>query len=1234
MLFNNWTSGILNQDVRYLTLTFLCCFLPLSLSSQKVLIPIYDPPDKRFDNFYILDGEASQTSTCVLIDKKGFLWSGTDEGLYRYDGSRYVRYSFNKEGKRSSSAYITCLFEDPDGVIWAGSKAGLGRVEQPTGTLTLFKPDTTAGTNRGNTIKSVNVDSEGLLWIRTGKNIYSFNKKTLRFTLFQVDSLSWYPENEAFVTNPNCFLEDNFKNLWFVTNRGLYRFSHETGIFNEVLLSSGQSAESRMKKVNNIISDRVGTIWIGTDGAGIMKWNPSDESANLLNELPGIRGRMNFNKVTSILADSTGALWSFGTNCFSRFNPNDNTITNYKFLYDHQTIYETPGSTVTVDQSFRFSDGSIWFFSWEEGLIYRFDPSSEKLVLYRTPAFVAFQCYPGRDESIWFACVRYNVFRLLRKQVPWFTIAPVNNTADVSQVHKGSIIEDRLNRTWFLFNQGIFIVKRFDMSSSMEFEQIILPGGISVTSGGYADRKGNLWFGSKDGRIFRYNPGSSSLTEFTLPFPSDDIRFANIPLTREDKSGNIWVVIFKHGLYRLDRTLNKLELVEGTHQYYLNREQNTINDFLVDSRNNLWILSTENVLRITLPEMEITDFSRTGDEAFREFDANIRVREDADGDIWILNGISGLNLLDRQSGEFRNFSPSGKITASSYYDLLIDRKGKFWIANDKGITVWDRSKGNVRTLRTPKLQYDAQGYQIRSGRIIYINENQLYVFDEDTPVNNVVPPIQMTRFQVNGKDYEVPAGITDKNSHGKIVLPFSENSVRIEFASLNFINPEENRYRFFMKGIDRDTIDAGQGIAAEYRGIHPGNYSFWVSGSNNDGIWNPDGLSLDIRILPPWYRSSVAYISYLIIMIVAITSYIRIRTRAIINEKIRLEAIVKARTAELELKNTQLAEIDRLKTQFFTDISHEIRTPLSLIMGPLETISREGAMTARMGGMVEMMKRNVQRLMHLINQLLDISKLDTGKMKITLTRDDIVKCLRILVYEFLSMAESKRIKYTAEIPDKSHITFFDRDKIEKIVSNLLSNAFKYTPAGGTVKCSVKIESGDVPENGTLLVSVTDSGPGIYPEYREKIFDRFYRIEGHHENEGYGTGIGLSLVQEFVALLHGSIKLDSDPGQGSDFSVSIPLGIAHLSPDEYIMVSVAPAMTERNSSIMQSGWYEPKNQGKEYDRKAAILIIEDNDDLRTYIKDSLGNGFVFHESDNGISGLNTAFTMMPDLIITD
>lgn len=285
--------------------------------------------------------------------------------------------------------------------------------------------------------------------------------------------------------------------------------------------------------------------------------------------------------------------------------------------------------------------------------------------------------------------------------------------------------------------------------------------------------------------------------------------------------------------------------------------------------------------------------------------------------------------------------------------------------------------------------------------------------------------------------------------------------------------------------------------------------------------------------------------------------------------------------------------------------------------------------------MIEMMKRNAQRLMHLINQLLDISRLDAGKMKISLAEDDIVKCLRILVYEFLSLAESKQIKYIADLPEKAFKTWFDRDKIEKIIFNLLSNAFKYTPQNGTVKCMIKIQSGTGHnEYPVLHIRVVDSGPSISKEHHSRIFDRFYRVEGRHEDEGHGTGIGLSLVREFVALLHGEINVRSNPGEGTDFSVSLPLGKDHLSSDEYVIIEPSFVDAKRPDPVVWKPEYISGLIKKAEKDKMRILIIEDNEDLRSFIKETLEKDYNILEAENGKAGINTAFTMMPDLIVTD
>ncbi len=275
------------------------------------------------------------------------------------------------------------------------------------------------------------------------------------------------------------------------------------------------------------------------------------------------------------------------------------------------------------------------------------------------------------------------------------------------------------------------------------------------------------------------------------------------------------------------------------------------------------------------------------------------------------------------------------------------------------------------------------------------------------------------------------------------------------------------------------------------------------------------------------------------------------------------------------------------------------------------------------------------RLMHLVNQLLDISRLDARKMRIVLTEEDLVKVLRILVYEFLSLAESKKIQYVADLPHDGLITWFDRDKTEKIISNLLSNAFRYTPPGGNVRCVARIEPGGTGSGAPRLnVTVTDSGPGISPADQARIFDRFFRAEGHHEASGYGTGIGLSLVREFVTMLHGTISVSSSRGKGSGFSVSLPLGKEHLADDEYVIVPANAAGIEKVPPFIADDRFDPGYARSRDKVKTSLLIIEDNEDLRSFIGKSLDPEYRIIEAENGLTGLNTAFTMMPDLVVTD
>ncbi|MCU0409497.1 MAG: ATP-binding protein [Bacteroidales bacterium] len=455
-----------------------------------------------------------------------------------------------------------------------------------------------------------------------------------------------------------------------------------------------------------------------------------------------------------------------------------------------------------------------------------------------------------------------------------------------------------------------------------------------------------------------------------------------------------------------------------------------------------------------------------------------------------------------------------------------------------------------------------------------------------------------------------------------------------QMASLNYLDPAKSRYRYILDDYDKDTTWSGTRNYAEYRNLPPGRYTFRVSGTNSDGIWNSKGEALEIRIHPPLYGSAGAKIAYLLIFISALAAYVKWRTRHLEIDRERLEALVRQKTLLVEDKNRQLEETDRMKTAFFTDVAHEIRTPLSLILAPIETIAGETQGNERIRGLIELISRNGQRLMTLVEQLLDISRLNSGKMKLTLIEGDVIKCIRILVYEFLSLAERKNINYIVDIPDIEFFTFFDRDKLEKILSNLLSNAFKFTPGGGTVNCRVTLsEAPGESWKHELILSVRDTGIGIPPKYHDRIFDRFFRVGAKNGYEYQGTGIGLSLIKDYANLMHGTIRLDSEADKGAEFTLRLPMGSEHLAPEEYIIVNQSRSGDVRTEmeSFSESGTIcgpEPDTHSR-----MRILLIEDNSDLRGYIAASLPEYEVLMAGD-GKTGVNMAFTRLPEIVITD
>jgi len=1201
--------------------------------SQKILYPEIFPVNNRIDNFLTMDGAADQTTNSMMFDSKGFLWSGTETGLYRFDGVRYVEYPGKaRDSSGYAGYYVSTLYEDSDGIIWAGAIGALNRLDQVTGRFKNYYPDPEGKFPVNNVIRLIREDEEGLLWILTNGNIYSFDKTISVFTEYKTPVESWRNPTDVFGEQPERFVIDRRGNVWSATGRGLYCIDRAERKLRTIIPSPDDPAMKKFEAVGCVSEDNAGNIWCGTANGGVFRIAPGNPVPEKISFDPDGKYRSYFVNVSALLHQEDGTLWIFGNNAFMHYDPEDGTCDTWLISYE-----KTPRSWLArynflPGDVFLHPDSSIWMFWRRTGVMARFERKTEKLSLYRMPYQIDMRCIMDNSGSFWVACVRNNIFRLSTGLMPYETIYVLNGAA-ADVICKSKVAPDQSGNIWTVLSTGINKIQIRDHYSSPKPEKLRIPGEDTIFSSVLADSKMRLWLGNRHGKIIRLDKGTSSKKVYALEHPVKEMFNENVHILLKDDSEFIWAATPTAGIYRFnDPTDSFIHVLDYD---TLPGSRITFNDLLISKKGEMWIIFIDRVYRVEPVNRKVSDFSSAASENNLVMGYYSRIREDKYRNIWLLNSHRGLFLFDREKDCFTSYAPRGTKLGSFCYDILPDTLGRLWITHNEGITVFDPVTGKSRLIRINRSQFDIQGYEV-PGHIVYINDREIYLFKHDIPLNKEAPAVYLTRLDINGESYEkVIQSENEIRELKELNLRHNQNSLRMEFSAINYLDAKNNTYFYFMKGVDDDTVSSGTVNFAEYKKLRSGRYTFWVTAANNDGIRNKSGTSIAVNIKTPYYSSMLAYLFYSALVLSLVLLYIRWRLRSIRLENIRLEKEVSQRTAELNIKNRQLEDADRLKTKFFTDISHEIRTPLSLILGPLDSLITENHYEPATESLLEMMRRNGQRLMHLVTQMLDISRLDSGKMKIVLSQSDITVFLRLLVYEFVSLAESKKIKYLVELPDKQHIVLFDEDKLDKILTNLLTNAFKFTSPGGTVRCNARIITGGLKgESGKLAFSVEDTGEGIDSRNIDRIFERYFRAEGGRDHLRDGTGVGLSLVRELVSLCHGTIEVKSRKGEGSLFEVTIPLGKEHLSPDEFIISSERMAETERHEPVMWKDVETASVNSEKEQARQRIMVIEDNDDLRNYLTANLEKDYSVTIAENGSEGLNLCMTLVPDLVVTD
>lgn len=625
--------------------------------------------------------------------------------------------------------------------------------------------------------------------------------------------------------------------------------------------------------------------------------------------------------------------------------------------------------------------------------------------------------------------------------------------------------------------------------------------------------------------------------------------------------------------------------------------ENRVEALLVGKSNALWIgtvgggLSKLDTSRTSYTHSRYIENDSTSISS----DLIYSLYQNDDSTLWVGTQGGGLNKLNLNTNQFKSYTTEDGLPNNVIYSILPDDEGNIWLSTNLGLSQF---KPAEETFKNFDVQDGLQSNEFNRHAAFRANNGYLYFggikgmtyfHPNDIQTYSYLPPLAFSKLLVNQKEIAIQQNL---------VLKHNENLIEIEFAALSFEQPFDNQYRYRLIGVSDDWIEAGNKNTVIYSHLKAGKYNFEVQGSNSDGIWNRDSLQLKFRISPPWWQSIWAYIFYTTLFFIIIYAIYRFK----LNKKLA------------EAEAYRLKELDQLKTDLYTNITHEFRTPLTVILGISTQLKKEVNENAKHS--LEIIQRNGQQLLNLVNQMLDLSKLESGKIELKYTNGDIINFLKYLYEAFHSVAEASSIQLHF-LSDLDELKMdYDIERVQQIFYNIVSNSFKFTPEGGNIYVQAY-------QNGQYFqLKIKDTGIGIPNDQLDKIFDRFYQTD--FNNQSNGTGIGLALVKELVKLMDGTIEVVSKVGKGTEFILQLPI------KSDAATITAKPnkpfVVFNSDISVLPNTFHIPT--------KVSVLVIEDNEDVLYYITSCLKDQFNILSAQNGEEGIQLAQKNIPNLIISD
>jgi signal transduction histidine kinase/ligand-binding sensor domain-containing protein/AraC-like DNA-binding protein len=1127
-------------------------------------------------------GLSQVTVSCIFQDSRGFMWFGTQNGLNRYDGYRFeVFQSKTDEEKSISHNQVNGIAEDSLGNIWVATELGLNRYNYRDNQFLRFYKSSGSKGISNNKVSCIYRDRNGTIWIGTEQGLDCVNIKTLTFSKRTFN-------NFLYNNRITAIHNDSYGNIWVGTLKGLIKYnlnsdSHQIFTHNQLLHSLSDD------HIRCVFEDSNRNLWIGTRN-GLNLYDPRNKTFQLFGKDIYSDKILSNNAVKCMTEDSEKNLL-IGTNeGLNRLN----LVTNELKKYNQKNLIRGNLNHFFIYSLFIDNVGTVWIGTFSGGINYyntytqefRYFNPGNKLV------FGSIGQVLEHNGEIWIATgggglLNYDMQFNYKGQ---YLLNPSGPKNYVSNVVRAMALAD--NRIMIGSDESRIL--QFNPATGQIIKKSDLYKGYVVNF--FTTTSGKVWVCENDTLgLHSFNPLTGEMHQAF--YYNSDRKKMTIPYSsciQEDSEGIYWVGTRYTGIYLYDT--NKEKVVRYTAKADSSSlKSNNISTLFIDSHNNLWVGT---------------------------------------------NG-GGISLFDREKKSFKTYTVADGLLDGNIFGILEDNMGNLWISSLSGISKFDPLnkqftnyyKGNGFPLQEMS---EHSFTKLKDGRIVAGGVNGFIVFDpRQIKSNKFIPPVHITGFRLlRSSQKNIGNGLERNflNGKDKIILKYNQADFIIEYTALNYIFSIKNQYAYRLKGFDKDWNQVGNQRIAIYTNLDPGKYIFQVKASNNDGLWNEEGISLPIKVLPPPWKTWWAYMIYFVVL----TGFF-----FLLVHYLKLENEVKIK--QMEHDNSEKAHL--LRTRFFTNFSHELRTPLTLIMGPLEDILNRTDLSDPVKNSLNMIQKNTHRLLYLVNQLMDFRKQESGNMKLRAINGKINKFIVEVSMAFNELSVKRGINYSIKGCENEIYLWYDPPQLEKVLFNLLSNAFKNTPSNGRISLELfKLSTENLPplkeevlkkSNAAefIEISISNSGKGIPVKEIEKIFDPFYRI-AEDEQSSVGTGIGLSLVKGIVDMHYGGIYVESSPGEGVKFRVFLPLGSDHLDPEQMIS-------DYRGSEHIDHYLIDENSPDEEFienidesTKKQTILVIDDNNDIRNYIKSNLKNRYNVCEAGNGKEGLEKASRIIPDLIISD